>query len=134
MIRFIGAFIISLMISNWLYAEFLIFIPGAEPYVNRAVQVMAIPTHDEWPAIANSPGATELNEGVKSYIGESILNSIFSSIGIGDSAVEAVLEGQGRSPTRVADSGSRPYATGVSMFLESTPDVESFGGYQKFLF
>lgn len=36
------------MVARWGYAELQLSLPGLIPYVDRAVQAMTIPTHDQW--------------------------------------------------------------------------------------
>ena len=142
MVRFLGAFVLSLVISNWIYAEFLLFVPNAEPYIARAMHVLSIPTHNEWPDIAAAPGARALGNEVDAVVSQSALKDFFVSVGIGDSAVQQTLRGKPISQTRlvqnarstVSEAQSSLFETGRSMFLESAPEVETFGGYQRFLF
>jgi hypothetical protein len=137
MVRFAGAFLISLMITNWIYAEFLLIVPVAEPYIKKTMRVLQIPTHDKWPEIASAPGARALGDEVQAVVGKSSLNSFFAAIGIADRDVQRILQRKGQSQRQVqAASKSTPtlFSTGSAMFLESAPEVQTFGGYERFLF
>jgi hypothetical protein len=60
-------FIGSIILTNWLYAESVLFIPSVEPYFTRIAQVFRLPTHNEWPAMADSKEAQELERQLLAF-------------------------------------------------------------------
>ncbi|MCI5066505.1 hypothetical protein MRY87_12345 [bacterium] len=48
MIRFLCTFLLGLAVSNWIVAEFLYFLPEAEPVMETVTETITIPRHDEW--------------------------------------------------------------------------------------
>ena len=64
MFKYLGHFLVGLLLTNWLYSELILIVPEAEHISNRVSQVVKLPTHNEWPAIANSPRAVQLNSEI----------------------------------------------------------------------
>jgi hypothetical protein len=48
MVRFVFSLIISVMVARWLYAEAMLVWPSSIPFLDRAVHLLTIPTHDRW--------------------------------------------------------------------------------------
>lgn len=69
MLQQIGVLIVSFLVTNWIYSEILLFVPQVEPYTKKIVRVARIPTHDEWPAIADSGEAARLSRQVHQFLG-----------------------------------------------------------------
>lgn len=138
MVRFLGAFVLSLMISNWIYAEFLLFVPQAQPYISRSMSFLSIPTHNEWSSIANAPGAESLGDEIRTYIVDTPLQVLMSAAGIADQKVQQTLKGTRTGSLWSGNSSlkeqGKPFLSGSDMFLEASESLDVFGGYERFMF
>lgn len=47
-IRFFVTFAMWMLLGNWVYDEVRVSFPGAIPVVDRAIDALSIPTHDQW--------------------------------------------------------------------------------------
>ena len=137
MVRCLGAFVLSLMISNWIYAEFLLFVPQAQPYISRSINFLSIPTHNEWSGIAHAPGADSLADDIRTYVVDTPLHVIMSAAGIADKKVQEALQGvrgSGWSTNSSVAQQKKPFLSGSDMFLEASESLDVFGGYERFIF
>ena len=66
MVSFLGKLFLSLLVTNWVYSETIIFFPELERVCVDIAQTFRIPTHPEWPAIAQSPEAKRLRRDLES--------------------------------------------------------------------
>jgi hypothetical protein len=62
-------FVLSLVVSNWIYSEAVLIYPDVERAVRDFFAVVRIPTHNEWPAIASSPDAAKLRADMSKALG-----------------------------------------------------------------
>lgn len=135
MVRYLGAFVLSLIVSNWLYAEFLLFVPQAEPIVARSISFLTPPTHDEWGGIANDPGARSFSNNLHTAIEAGPLRVGFAALGIADKDVRGVLARQkSRGNASRQLQTTTQFLTGEQAFISSAAINESFGGYSRFSF
>ncbi len=51
MIRFILGFVLSVAVTNWAYSELIQIDPSFEGVVSEVTEMLAIPTHNEWPSM-----------------------------------------------------------------------------------
>ena len=65
MLQKLGIFLISIILTNWLYSEAVLILPHAEPYLSRLALVFRIPTHNEWSGIIQSPRARILERELR---------------------------------------------------------------------
>ena len=65
MVRFVLGFILSLVITNWLYSEIVIVYPEFEGQVNRFMERATIPTHDRFDMSALYASISEWAGGIK---------------------------------------------------------------------
>ena len=93
MVKILGHIILSFAITNWIYSELCLLYPPTEQLGNRIVEVVRIPTHDEWPKIANSKEAKVLSKQIDSQVMELTGGQLFDS--------EVIESWEGRSGSMV---------------------------------
>ena len=76
MLRFFGYTLLSIVLTNWIYSELVLFFPETKTLCKNFFEVVRIPTHDEWPEIA-AADTTALELGIESLFSHSE-GSIFS--------------------------------------------------------
>jgi hypothetical protein len=64
MLKNTAKLIFSFMLTGWVYAEAVLFFPPVKQLGERFVQVVRIPTHDEWGDIARSDRANRLSADI----------------------------------------------------------------------
>lgn len=62
MFDFAVKFILSLVVSHWVFSETCLLVPGFKDFAVNFYQTVRIPTHNEWPEIASSDSALALND------------------------------------------------------------------------
>ena len=131
MLQHIGKVVVSLLITNWIYAEAVLLFPPIKPYSERVLQVLRIPTHDEWPGIISSPSARVLRADVDSFLRGSGLRGTFRAIGVLDEKVlQAVGQGRGSTAEKTLVR-EHPYRSGSEAF-DNTSGGYIPGGYEAF--
>lgn len=61
MFDFAVKFVLSLVVSHWVYSETCLLVPNFKEFAANFYHTVRIPTHDEWPEIASSDSAKSLN-------------------------------------------------------------------------
>jgi len=133
MFRSIGTFIVSLLISNWLYAELVLFVPEIHPFLKRTMQVVRIPTHIEWGEIQTSTAAGQLITDIQTLVKATPFESLLASVGVGDPNVQNRLKGMA-AKAFAKSTRALPFKTGEDIFISSSSKSFSFGDYQHFVF
>ena len=64
-LKFVLRVFLGLIITNWIYSEINLFVPKFIPTMQKVLNVVRIPTHDEWPAIAAGAGVPEIDKSIK---------------------------------------------------------------------
>lgn len=111
--------LLSLLITNWIYAEIVLFCPAVDDFVSRVIAVLAIPTHDKWPDIANSPEAKRL--------GRELEDSVIANSGSFGGGSEWFDLASLRARWHDYGSGARARAEAVQADYVSGPDIFSAG-------
>jgi len=138
MLQQLGKLAVSLMVTNWIYAEALLLFPQIDPLARRVLRVMRIPTHDEWLPIMRSPRGAALERDVNGYIAGSPLRGAFVQVGVLDQRARAVVRHgmlgarTNRRPAAEA-AEQRPYLSGEAIF-DRIPARENGSGYVSFGF
>lgn len=142
MLQYLGALVLSFVVTNWIYAEALLFMPSLGPVSERIISVLKIPTHDEWPDIMNSKSAKNLGREVDQVLGESQFSDKMVEVGILDPEVRhmAATRGYffnwgeaGDSAAGIEGSG-QPFLTGEEIFVKTTRAGDPVGNYELFSF
>jgi len=94
MLSFAGKFLLTLIVTNWIYSEISIFLPGFQDFSAKMVETVRIPTHDEWPDIFNSNKAAALSIELDSMISSSSLNQFFPFSNPDAGSVSLALNGE----------------------------------------
>lgn len=140
MLQQIGKIAVSLMVTNWIYAEAVLLIPQIDPLARRIMHVMRIPTHKEWPGIMHSPDAAVLARDVNVYLSESSLRSAFVAVGVLDARAKAVARRgikslrEGYATRSAPDSQEYEGLVGGSRLFDSVDSRQPPPGYEHFGF
>ena len=139
MLQQLGKLAVSLIVTNWIYAEAVLLFPQIDPLARRVMRVMRIPTHDEWRPIMQSPRGAALERDVSTYIAASPLRGAFVSIGVLDPRARAVtvkgirgLSAGGGAPAQQARR-QQPFLSEEAIF-DAIPAHANGSGYQSFGF
>ena len=68
MVQFAAKFLVSLLITNWLYAESMLLFPDLQEFGDRIIAKFQIPTHDKWSEIADSTASDELLLEIENWV------------------------------------------------------------------
>lgn len=129
MVRIFLGFFASLIISNWLYAELVLFFPQSEHALRRLTSHVEIPTHDQWAKIGNSKGGALLHAQLQQEMSTSTFRAAFKQLGILSDSTQKY----DRSEETIAAS-SHLFKSGADIFIEFIPGTQIYGGYEVFSF
>lgn len=48
MVRFLVTFVVWMVFGNWVYDEVQVSFPSVVPSIDRAIEALSVPTHDQW--------------------------------------------------------------------------------------
>jgi hypothetical protein len=128
---FLGRFLLSFMVSNWIYSEAVLLCPSLDIFAKRVYQTAKIPTHDKWGEIASNPEAGEMDRGMQEGVraaapglGESLANFF-------DEKVRAIWNAGGMSGifSMTSAGDSRMFLSGEDIFSHR---VAALGDVGKF--
>lgn len=54
MFSLLKRFIVTIVLAQWMYAEAVLFAPGAQPVLDTLTQFLKPPTHDKWIEVYNA--------------------------------------------------------------------------------
>lgn len=121
MFQLFSKFLISFLITNWIYSEVVLFVPSLENFVVSLYRTLQIPTHDKWPEIAKSSHALALEKDLyKSVRGVDTWLNPFSSLF--DRGVRVLwhnkhsVQSEGPLVQAFGDKGSLPFESGERIF------------------
>lgn len=61
MVGFVGKFLLSLLLTNWIISEIALFHPPFVDFTERVTKTLALPTHDQWPELVDPVAARNLS-------------------------------------------------------------------------
>ncbi len=117
MLEQVGRFLVSLLVTNWLYCEAVLLIPQLEPQARRIMQVARIPTHNEWPGIMTSPNASSLETDIERCLAQSSFKQFFAYVGILNAPKGGAQYVQAPDGFVELDAGSPAFVFGDAMFV-----------------
>ncbi|MCB0334847.1 MAG: hypothetical protein KDD62_01035 [Bdellovibrionales bacterium] len=93
--KHVAALLISFLVTNWMYAEFLLLFPQVEPYCKRFMEVVKLPTHDEWSPILTSVEGKQLRSELHEFLSGPATRGVFTKIGILDAGIQQRVQNTG---------------------------------------
>jgi len=120
MFQQIGMLLFSLMITNWIYSEVVLFFPSVAPMTERVFEVARIPTHNEWPEIQNSQEAKELKED---------LNGILDISSITELKTDIRVKNKTQEIKAISNQSEKPY---VGLFVKTVEQTDYISGESIF--
>lgn len=84
--------LVSILVSNWIYAEICFFFPSVDTFVRTLYSQMQIPTHEKWGPILDSSGGKRLGHEVGGTLRETGLASVFPFNIFQDASLKAIYE------------------------------------------
>jgi len=130
---FIAKFLLTLLVTNWLYSELLLIWPGFEGVTSGVAETARIPTHDEWPDIFDSNRAVALSAELDILLASSSIKHLFPSLKPEDkreiSRQQHRLSYNNYVYSDFLACQNSPFFSGESLF-----SARDFGTYRYFLF
>lgn len=121
MVRFLAKLFLSVLIGNWIYSEIIYFVPSVDQFSRRLIQTCSIPTHPEWPEIAQSSDAKRLAlelGSIRFMDGQNLSYKVFGH------KVLVLWDWTFRGQAPKADR--RPYLTGDAIFINASESNRNF--------
>ncbi len=132
MLRFFAGALLSFLITNWIYSEIVLIAPEVGPLSKRAMQIIKIPTHDEWNGISRSSGSSQMALDIDNLIAASPIGKAFQSIGLSSPRNFQVNYSKVKKQIPQAIKEAAPMLSGEDIFVSHAVNVVMPGGYTRF--
>lgn len=138
MFDFLVKFVISLVVSHWVYSEAVLMVPEFHDFAANFYRTVRIPTHNEWPEIVDSQSAKQVESEVSAawrQVSNTVgvepsnllgaftpdVRNLWSSVGLGK--MQRLFGYTGKRQRTFSDFSSEAFRGGNSIRIEFASDT-----------